>query len=152
MECFICFDPIGDDIFKGPCQHSFCMDCYYKLQKLECPMCRRKLKKDRHHPAWGRTLIGGEEQEQEQNYQYGELDSENMFGIPIEYIDGSYDGNNIYAWRQRRRKKRERNAKRRQDHRDIKRQQPRKLTRRQRKRQQQQIENRAGIYRRIRTH
>ena len=146
MECFICFEPIGDeDLFKGPCNHSFCMDCYYKLRKLECPMCRAMLKKDRHHPAWGRTLV--KEEEHEREIQFNELDEENMFSIPLEYIDMScYDDDNIMGWRVRRRKKRERNARKKEQHRNRKKQ--KKLTRRQRNRRQHQMENRAGIYRR----
>lgn len=146
MECFVCFDPLDDDIYCGPCDHTFCMDCYFKLRKLECPMCRCKLKNDHEHPAFGRTLSSENnnsisttsyiESTFANVYQPHVLEQEIMFEIPLEAIElnsSMYDPFNIMGWRLRRRRKRERNAEFDRRRRLAKSSKP--LTRRQRRRQ-----------------
>ena len=153
MECFVCFEEFGkDDMFISPCNHSFCMDCYYKLKKFECPMCRGKLKKDCHHPAWGRNLLDLEQDHSEHGFAtFSQLDEEVMFSIPLEIIDMDLtSGSNILGWRARRRKKRERNARKKQEKRERNKPKP-KLTRRRMKRQFYQMKNRVGRFRRMRS-
>ena len=75
-------------------------------------MCRGGLKKDCNHPAWGRNLLDSEQDQSEHGHS--------LFGlsIPLEYIDINLTGSNILGWRDRRRKKRERNARKKQEKRE----------------------------------
>ncbi len=42
-ECMIC---LGDDwLTETKCNHIICIECIFKLEKDECPMCRREIKK-----------------------------------------------------------------------------------------------------------
>ena len=40
-ECGICFE--NNWILKTPCKHIICLECLLKLQKDECPYCRKLL-------------------------------------------------------------------------------------------------------------
>lgn len=42
-ECIVCFNT--DWITHTKCEHIICIECLFKLQKDECPMCRREIKK-----------------------------------------------------------------------------------------------------------
>ena len=44
MDCCICLE-IKTDNFTGKCKHSVCNDCYLKLNRFVCPMCRMNWKK-----------------------------------------------------------------------------------------------------------
>ena len=42
-ECYICFSSLKSSDFKLlPCSHKICFNCYLKLCKTECPLCREK--------------------------------------------------------------------------------------------------------------
>ncbi len=38
-ECTICFNKLW--LTKTPCNHIFCINCLFKLEKDECPFCRQ---------------------------------------------------------------------------------------------------------------
>ena len=40
-NCIICLD--NKWLTKTPCKHTICVGCIFRLEKDECPMCRRTL-------------------------------------------------------------------------------------------------------------
>ena len=42
LECIICLDQ-KLYVCKTGCNHSICIDCLFRLKKMECPMCRGDL-------------------------------------------------------------------------------------------------------------
>ena len=44
-ECYICFSHLESKDFKSlPCSHKICLSCYLKLEKTQCPLCRKDFK------------------------------------------------------------------------------------------------------------
>ncbi len=42
LECPICLDSLKNTfIITTPCNHSFCMLCFIKMDNDTCPMCRK---------------------------------------------------------------------------------------------------------------
>ena len=49
-ECMIC---LGDEwLTETKCSHIICIECLFKLEKDECPMCRREIKKTLPKSLW----------------------------------------------------------------------------------------------------
>ena len=49
-ECMIC---LGVEwLTKTKCNHIICIECLFKLEKDECPMCRREIKKTLPKNLW----------------------------------------------------------------------------------------------------
>ena len=44
IECVICLDS-KFFVSKTPCNHNVCIDCLFRLKKMECPYCRYDLEK-----------------------------------------------------------------------------------------------------------
>jgi hypothetical protein len=42
MDCCVCFETKTYLIFKTICNHTICLECFLKLKKIKCPMCREK--------------------------------------------------------------------------------------------------------------
>tara|TARA_B110000971_G_C20019870_1_gene505784 strand:+ start:1955 stop:2179 length:225 start_codon:yes stop_codon:yes gene_type:complete len=49
MDCPICLDETKNK-FKiiTPCEHTFCLDCFIKIKKNICPMCRKTFDKGKY--------------------------------------------------------------------------------------------------------
>jgi hypothetical protein len=46
IECPVCLENLFDlCVVETPCQHRFCLHCFVKWLKPECPMCRRSFSK-----------------------------------------------------------------------------------------------------------
>jgi len=46
VECPVCLENLFDlCIVETPCQHRFCLHCFVKWTKPECPLCRRSFTK-----------------------------------------------------------------------------------------------------------
>ena len=44
LECPICLDSLKNTfMITTPCNHSFCMQCFIKIDNDTCPMCRKPL-------------------------------------------------------------------------------------------------------------
>lgn len=41
-ECMVCLDT--EWLTETKCKHIICIECLFKLEKDECPMCRREIK------------------------------------------------------------------------------------------------------------
>lgn len=49
-ECMICLDT--EWLTETKCGHIICIECLFKLEKDECPMCRREIKKTLPKALW----------------------------------------------------------------------------------------------------
>ena len=44
---------LGDEwLTQTKCNHTICIECLFKLEKDECPMCRREIKKTLPKSLW----------------------------------------------------------------------------------------------------
>ena len=42
MDCCVCFENKTHLIFKTICNHNICLECFLRLKKIKCAMCREK--------------------------------------------------------------------------------------------------------------